>query len=202
MRKMVLAVAALAVGVACASQGFAQNQLANPGFESPLTVPSTSVGDWFPFGSGAGGAATQVGTMPRSGQMHMDLTTIGSAQFAGVYQDLPATPGQTVVFKGWHKAVGDDLATHEIKIEWPGSPNGQNRIDVFNITSDYTQFTHSAVVPAGSATARVTYAISSFGMGQGDATTYIDDFEAWVTPEPTSAGLLGLGLLALVRRRK
>jgi hypothetical protein len=135
------------------------------------------------------------------------LDTVGANQFAGVFQNLnrPVTAGATVTFTGWHKAVGADLSTHELKLEWQGSPNPpQNRVDVFNIGSDYTQFTHIGVAPAGTTGLVATYAISTFGAGQGDTTVYIDDFSLTIVPEPATVGMAGVSLagLAFIRRRR
>ena len=202
MKKIVMACAAACVALAV-SGAQAQNLLSNPGFESP-TSTTTSVGNWFRFGSGPGGFAADDTSMPRTGQGNMYLETIGTNQFAGVFQKLPnpISPGAQVTFSGWHKSVGPDAATHEIKIEWMGAP--QNRLDVFNIGTDYQQFSHTAIAPAGTTGATVTYAISTFGAGQGNSITLVDDLVATVIPEPASAGMAiaGLAMLAGLRRRK
>ena len=162
----------------------AQALLANPGFESP-TSTTTSMGNWFRFGSGANGTSEDSAVMPRSGAGHVELTILGPNQFAGVFQTLPVpvNPGQTVRFTGWHKSIGPDQATHEIKLEWQGMPNPpQNRIDVLNISTDYMKFSHQGVAPAGTTGLVVTYAITTFGPGQGDSRTFIDDFSASFAP--------------------
>jgi hypothetical protein len=199
-----LAVSALALGFSSAN---AQNLLENPSFENP-TVDTGSANDvWFRFGSGAAGVSNESTAMPRTGARHIALDVVGANQFAGVYQNINQTvnPGQTVTFTGWHKSVGADLATHELKLEWQGTPNPpQNRIDVLNITDAYTQFTHTGVAPAGTTGLVVTYAISTFGPNQGDSTTYIDDFSLTIIPEPATAGMAGVSLagLAFMRRRR
>jgi hypothetical protein len=105
-----------------------------------------------------------------------------------------------VTFSGWHKSVGTSNQTSEIKIEWAGAP--QNRIDVINVPDVYTEFTHSAVAPAGVTGATLTYAISTFGAGQAAANVFIDDFTGTVIPEPGTAGLLAIGLAGLLRARR
>jgi len=194
-------VSTLLLGAASAQ---AQNLLANPGFEDPTVDTGSAVGNWFRFASGTGASAEST-VMPRSGARHMDLSMVGANQFAGVFQTLgvPVSPGQTVTFTGWHKAVQTPLnATIELKIEWAGAP--QNRFDVLALGANYEQFTHTGVAPAGTTGATITYAISRFGAGQGDARVYIDDFSATLIPEPATLGLLGMGLVGLtvMRRRK
>jgi hypothetical protein len=48
----------------------------------------------------------------------------------------------------------------------------------------------------------VTYAISSFGAGQGGINTVsLDDMTVTIIPEPSTVGLLGLGALSAASRR-
>jgi hypothetical protein len=96
----------------------------------------------------------------------------------------------------------------EIRIEWRDSVNNVEISRTPNLTpvptSDYTQFSLTAAVPAGADTARAVYAIQTFSTNPlGNGTVYLDDF-SFVIPEPASMALLGLGGLALVgiRRRQ
>jgi hypothetical protein len=206
MNRPWLVLAALAIATLTTTQTFAQNQLANPGFELP-TTDTTSMGNWFRFGSAPDGFASDSTVDPHSGVGHMDVNTIGPNQFAGVFQLLPVpvSPGQTVTFSGWHKSAIDPFnGTIELKIEWAGAP--QNRLDVLSLGTDYEQFTHTGVAPAGTTGATITYAISSFGAGQsGNVRVFVDDLSAVVVPEPASASMLIVGLMAVghrMRRRR
>jgi hypothetical protein len=200
-----IVVVALAVALPSA-RALAQNLLDNPGFEDP-TVSMGSANDvWFRFGSGAGGTSSESTTAPRSGARHIELTTIGANQFAGVFQNLnlPVAPGDIVTFSGFHKSVGSPFnATVEVKLEWQGAP--QNRLDILALGTAYEPFSHQGVAPAGTNGLVVTYAISSFGAGQsGTASVHIDDFSVTIVPEPAALGTLAFGLfgLASVRRRR
>ena len=111
-----------------------------------------------------------------------------------------------VEFSGWARnASGAPFnATQEIKLEWQGTPNPpQSRLDDLTLGSGYEQFTHTGVAPANTTGLVVTYAISSFGAGQGDALVHLDDISLIIIPEPGTAGMLGLGsvLFGLVRLR-
>jgi len=203
--------AILAAFVVAVPTQVSANALKNAGFEDPTVDTGSALGNWFRFGSGAQGFASQNTTMPRSGLQAMELITVAANQFAGVFQDLedpsspgtklPVAPGQTVVFSGYNKAVGPFLGTRELKIEWIGAPAS---ID-FNtsIGADYEPFSFSAVAPAGTTGARITYAVATFGPGQGDADVFLDDFRVEVRPipEPGALGLASLGLAAFLRRR-
>ena len=183
VRQLLTWFAALSVPLLGIARAQAQTLLANPGFEVP-TSTTTSMGNWFRFGAGPNGTSEDSAVMPRSGAGHVDLTIIGPNQFAGVFQTLPVpvNPGQTVRFTGWHKSVlaGPYLATSEIKIEWTGAP--QNRIDILTLGANYERFSHTAVAPAGTTGATLTYALSTFGAGQGNSRVFIDDFSASFGP--------------------
>jgi PEP-CTERM motif len=209
MRKNLLA--ALGVFMLFASQATAQNLVENPSFEDP-TVDMGSANDvWFRFGSGANGTSSESTVMPRTGSRHIALQLVGPNQFAGVFQNLnmPINPGQIVNLSGFARnATGAAFnATQEIKLEWQGTPNPpQNRLDDLTLGSDYEMFSHSGVAPAGTTGLVVTYALSSFGVGQtGDSLVHLDDITVTIVPEPAAVALVGLGSLGLVgfaRRRR
>lgn len=205
MRKHLFVV--LALSLLCVSPAAAQNLVENPSFEDP-TVDGGSANDvWFRFGSGASGTAVESTVEPRTGARHIDLTLASAMQFSGVFQNLNQTinPGQIISFSGWAKNAGSGAfaATQEIKLEWQGTPNPPaNQLNVLTLGSDYTQFTHTGVAPAGTTGLVVTYAIASFGPDQGFSRVFLDDISVTIVPEPASVGLLAMGLIGVVGIRR
>jgi hypothetical protein len=95
------ALAALAVIALVPSNASAQNLLANPGFEDPITTDGPPfVGSWEGFNGGPGSSAANSGLMARTGAMHLELSISNTDNtFAGVFQDVEGlTPGQPVTF--------------------------------------------------------------------------------------------------------
>jgi hypothetical protein len=193
------AVAAVSVGASQASA----NLLANPSFESPITMDGPPfVGSWEGF-QGGGASAANGSSMPRTGTMEVDLGLTTFNTFAGVFQDVPVTPLSPVTFSGWHKAGTSPLNLGtEIRIEWRDSVMDKEVARTANLTpvatADYTKFVLGTSAPATANIARVVYAIQSFSTNPlGNGTVFIDDFSV-VVPEPTSVCLLGLGALGLI----
>lgn len=189
------------------------NLLTNPGFEDPITMDGPPfVGFWESFVSGSDAVAQNSTAMPRSGAQSLELAILNSAsnQFAGVFQDVVGlAAGQTGTWSGWHLLNGDPGGI-EIRIEWRNSGTNTeiSRTPAFVPTpgSSYEAFSLSAVVPVGADSARVVYAIQSFGTARNQA-VYVDDVsfttDAVEAPAPATLGLFGLGgLMMLIRRRR
>ena len=189
------------------------NRLTDPGFEDAskfTTDGAPFVGFWEAFTSGSLAASQLSTTMPHTGAQSMELLIDSSAnQFAGAFQDVPfsaSIAGNEGTFSGWHKSLGDSGGV-EIRIEWRDSVNNVeiSRTPNFAPTpgADYEQFSLTATSPAGSDTARVVYAIQSFG-GALTQQVFVDDLSFTIVPEPVSFGLAslaGLALVAVGRRR-
>jgi hypothetical protein len=207
----VFAVAALVSTALSALDASAQNLLDNPGFEDPVTSNGAPFDDnWEAFNGGAGASAANSSAMPRTGAMHLDLTINNTNNsFAGVFQDVPVAAGQSVTFGGWNKTISSPLDLGaEFRIEWRDAVGevGRTANNLPTLGSAYTPFSLTATAPANAITARVVYAIQTFGPEPTNTgTVYIDDMSVTAVPEPASAGLIGvaaLGLLKIVRRKR
>ena len=187
----------------------ASAQLANGGFEDPITADGAPfVGFWEGF-SGAGAAAANSTTSPRTGASSLRLSIDNTNEtFGGVFQDVPnLTPGTPVIFSGYHRTPSDPLGLGtEVRIEWRNATSEVARTPNSTPvpTAQYAPFSLTATVPAGANTARVVYAIQSFGPEPtNNGIVFVDDVTFAIVPEPGTAALLGFaGALQMRRRRR
>ncbi len=212
-----LLVAAMAV-----TQPAQANLLVNPGFENPPTVfPNVEYAGatgWTSFNS----VFTVDSSMlsPNSGAQALKLFSNPNSA-SGVYQQFPTLPGQ--LWDGGAFVLNDSLDPlagvqfAAVNIEWiqadgftqvPGGPPLS-----FVSNGDTTAATPqgqwilrpiSGVAPPTAAFARFVLITGAFGGPGGGAPKYDDAFFAPRIPEPGSlalAGLAGIGLLVLRRRR-
>lgn len=197
--------------VALSACGVAKADFTDPSFESPLTYDGPPfIGSWEGFSGNFGGgaaSATQVQAMPRTGTGSVELIITTAAGFAGVFQDISGlTAGQEVTYTGWQK-LGDtaSLIGPEVRIEWRTADNNAPEVSrtdnlVLPLTTEYTPFSLTAVVPAGATVARAVYAGQTFGGGLTGGTIFIEDFGFTVVPEPSAALLAGVALLGAAWR--
>ena len=216
-RWAICAVAALVVIVLSGSNASAQNLLANPSFEDPITFDGEPfVGFWEGFSGGGPNASASNSTVsPRTGTMNLDLTINNQdASFAGVFQEVPGlTAGLEATWSGFHRTPTSPTVFGlglEYRIEWRNSvtntevsrtPNSTTPVP----TDAYAPFSLTAIVPAGADTARVVYAIQTFGgepTPTNTGTVFVDDVSFTVVPEPSALALAGLGALGMLRRRR
>ena len=208
MKRLVWCVSAL---VLLAVNQAAANSIVDPSFENQITFDGPPfVGTWEGFNGGAGSEAINGTVMPRTGTLHLALSIFGvNNSFAGAFQDVAVVAGTNYTFSGWHKTPSNPLDVGvEFRIEWRNAGSNSEISRTPNSTtaptSDYSQFMLSAAAPAGADTARLVYAIQTFG-GDGPTNTgtvFVDDV-SFVVPEPASVGMAmiaGISLLAIRRR--
>jgi hypothetical protein len=197
------------------TQAVAQNLLANPSFEDPLTNDGPPfVGFWETF-QGGGAASFRDTVMPRSGEGHLAMVIDNTNNtFAGAFQDVEGlVPGQVMNFSLWHKTLSLPAnLVSEMRFEWRNSVSN-TEVSRTNLTPNpvptdaYTQLSLIAPVPAGADTARVVYAVQSFTNDNlpDSGHVYVDDASLTVIPEPATLSLAG-GFMALclaaIRRRR
>ena len=183
--------------------------LSNAGFEEDFfgDFPPVS-GSWVSFSAdgdqfmGADVAFSST-AMARTGARSMELGITVANSFAGAFQDVGGlSAGQEWTFGGWHKSLGVAGGV-EIRIEWRDSINDVEVSRTGNLAptvgSDWEEFMLTDFVPDGADTARVVYAIQSFGAGV-DQSVFVDD--TYFVPAPGALALLGLGGLTATRRRR
>ncbi|MCB1864720.1 MAG: hypothetical protein KDG50_04780 [Chromatiales bacterium] len=205
-------------GAICAS-GFAHaNVIINPGFEDPITFDGAPfVGFWEGFSAGGASSVANSMAMPRSGSQSAEFIIDEAPNlFAGVLQDVAITAGNLYDYSGWHKLIGD-AGGIEIRIEWRNSGSNTEISRTSNFTpvltsgADYEMFSLTGLLaPAGADTARVVYAIQSFG-GAISQDVFLDDVSFMgqgaeaAAPIAATLALMGgglLGLLGFARRRR
>lgn len=202
----------MALAVALCQQAV-HAQLANPGFEDPVTYDGAPfVGSWEAFSGGAGAVSANSIVTPRSGLQSLELSmTAVDNSFAGAFQDVAGlTPGSMATFSGWHQTTSTLLGVaSEYRIEWRNSANINVELSRVQLTqsptlNQYTQFSVGGVVPVGADTARVVYAIQTFGGEPNPGNSgviHLDDM-SFVVPEPTSIAVLGAAGVVFGRRRR
>lgn len=193
-----------------AANATATNLLFDPGFESPITKDGPPfVGSWEGF-NGANANSDSTPTLPLTGSQSLEIFVGDANSFAGAFQDIAALEGDEVTWSGWHALqTGSPSGGTEIRIEWldaggGGLPNDGNTTPVLTPDSTFVPFSVSSTAPAGTAFARLVYAVQSFGAAPGQF-VFVDDVSATLVPaipEPASLGLAALAGLALIGRRR
>ena len=203
--KLVKLWAAIAMvgALAASNQAMAANQLVNPGFEDPVTSDGAPfIGFWEAFNGGGTATSANSTITPRSGAQDLRLEINNSNNnFAGAFQDAVVVPGNPALWSVWHMSPSSPFDVGvEMRIEWRNSVSNTEISRTLNSvtvpTNQYTQFSVASTVPAGVDTARLVYAIQSFGPElTNTGIVFVDDAFYDAVPEPASATLLALGAI-------
>lgn len=178
------------LAVAFTSVAFGQNLLTNPGFETGDLTGWTVV-----HAGGFSGVRTQ---FPHSGQFEAYFGATSATDAEDFYQDVATTVGTTYDVSFWAFDQDPSATTENLLVTF-GSNTVFNGIPQRGTTStaNYAQYSGSFVATSSSTRLEVV---------GWETTWYInaDDFNvtARAVPEPASMAVLGLGALALIRRRR
>jgi hypothetical protein len=198
-----------AIGLAVSAH--AQNVLTNPGFETGTATGNGDVGGapgWTTFGNVFNTSApnpSPVGPHAGTGALKEFGTFPG---VSGAFQEVPASPGQIWTATGFGlNASSDPMQTGnfgELKISFHnagGEIQGFDgtHIDINTPQNVWTPLLTTGTAPAGTTSVQIFALFVQPATAGGSA--FFDDVSA-VVPEPASLGMLGIGTLALLRRRQ
>ena len=220
MRALRFGFGAAAAATLCLASVAGANVLGNAGFEAP-DASGGDVADlgapWFNFGAPFTRftTATEAHSGSQSLKMFGPFDFIGGGTGGG--QTIPAAPGQTWVAEAWALNSSSDPIGEgnflALKIEFLDAgfglvAGGVAGVDVFETTFDeFAPLDMWTMLGVGTAPAPVGTAYANYILVhvQGGATidggsVYVDD--ANFVPSPNAGALLGIGGLALIRRRR
>ena len=182
-----------------------------------LTDPSFEAGSGTSFGPAwtSFGNAFREPVTPHSGTHSAKVFSnfTGSVNLSGVFQDLPANPGEVWEASIWVRHNSGDALQGaneaRLKIEFlDGSfsalPAGALEATILTAASPldlYTQHTIQHQSPSGTAHVHVALLFVGDAANSGGAAIF-DDAVLQEIPEPATLALLGLGTLVLVKRRR
>ena len=117
---------------------------------------------------------------------------------------IPVTPGEQITFSvdyyptggnGYFNILAKRADDSNIGVLWADGMSGQNAWNTYDLAVKYDGDYNPLIVPA-----EATKLQFNFWPWAAGATLYIDNFS--VTPEPATMIMVGLGGLALIRRRR
>jgi hypothetical protein len=208
-----------------AHRSSAANILQNGGFETADATTSTGAADWTSvIGAAPGtvGSASLVvdPTNAHSGNNYLQISATGLDMVGGAnvqaINNTPlgsVTPNLTYTLTLYAKGAFQpgDVANFALNfLDSSGNVIGGSGVSTGNfasIGSGYTLYTESAMAPANASAAQANLSLTSGAItGTGPGTLSIDDVAisapGGATPEPATLAILGIGGVALLRRKR
>jgi hypothetical protein len=215
------------IGMACgaslmlamASVSLGQNLLSDPGFEGV----NASANDVPMAGSGGAWSGWNNWVSPYSGYYTASVAHSGlqaaktfSGPNAGIYQYVPVTAGQTYTASAYFEnsstdVITDTAATEDVRMIFFSGANGTgsalatdvapvNFVPGTSPVNTWVQLTVTGAAPAG--TESVQWMAFFNNPDYASGSMFVDDASLTAVPEPASLGLLAIGGLAALRRKR
>ena len=161
----------------------APTQLANSSFEDP-TIPSNSYRIQSQNNVPGWATTATTGNIEQWASVFQGVSAKEGRQFAelnadavgALYQDLPTTPGQKLVWSLYHRArQGTD--TMYVDIGDPGTTGSRQATLTDNVSSGWVLHTGTYTVPAGQTLTRFAFASGPTGSGNPTVGNFLDDVQ-------------------------
>lgn len=178
--------------------------VSNGGFELPSSSPPAG-GEWQFNGSGGGRDGTNV----HAGSFAANLNNTTEGANTNVQQQTPfgsVSAGTNYTLSFWAQGQYGVGGIGQAQVAFMNSGGGilAGYPQFINIpaSANYQLFSQSYTAPAGSSAFFIAFNAVTGAVTGSTSHLYIDDVALGSVPEPTSLAALGLGAVALRRRRK